>query len=112
METRFTSLAPGIYQFTYPTFSNTPQYICLHFLTPDQQAFVSYPQHRSRRAAQLIPISWFDSVEIVALEGEPRLMAFIEWLTKGLSARCLRLPPASLGPVEQDAYEFSQKLAA
>ena len=70
---------PGIYQYTYPTFIDTPQQICLHFITPDQQkAFVSYPHHRNQKAAQLIDIRWFKSVDLVKLDGHPQLMHFLE----------------------------------
>ena len=70
---------PGLYQYVYPTFADIPQQICIHFLTPDRQkAYVSYPHHRSHKAAQLIDVSWFDSVELVKLDGQPQLMHFLD----------------------------------
>ena len=70
---------PGLYQYSYPTFVDTPQQICIHFLTPDRQkAFVSYPHHRNHKAAQLINVSWFDSVDMIKLDGHPQLMHFLE----------------------------------
>ena len=70
---------PGIYQYTYSTFVDRPQQICIHFLTPNQQqAFVSYPGQRNRKAAQLVDINWFKLVELVKLEGQPQLMHFLD----------------------------------
>ena len=70
---------PGTYEYTYPTFVDAPQRICVHFLTPDRrQAFVSYPNARSRKAAQLIDISWFNSVDLVKLDNHSPLMHFLE----------------------------------
>lgn len=61
---------PGIYKYSYPTFTDTPQQIYIHFLTPDSQsAFVSYPCHPNHKAAQLIPIRWFQSVNLIKLDG-------------------------------------------
>ncbi|WP_420147152.1 hypothetical protein [Spirosoma sp.] len=54
---------PGTYQYTYPTFIDTPQLITVHYLTPDQQkAFVSYPKHPNCKAPQFVPIEWFNGV--------------------------------------------------
>ncbi|UFH55701.1 hypothetical protein [Spirosoma sp. KNUC1025] len=54
---------PGSYQYQYPTFVDIPQYITIHFLTPNQKgAFVSYPNHPNQKAPQIIPIEWFESV--------------------------------------------------
>lgn len=84
MDTLSTCPQPGFYQYTYPTFVDTPQHICVHFLTPDgQQAFVSYPHHPSRKAAQLIPVRWFQSVSMLQLEGQHQLMDFISRLFTG-----------------------------
>lgn len=70
---------PGLYQYVYPTFADIPQQICIHFLTPDRQkAYVSYPHHRNHKPAQLIDVSWFDSVELVKLDGQPQLMHFLD----------------------------------
>lgn len=88
-------LVPGVYQYSYPTFVDTPQLICVHFLTPDgRNAFVSYPHHPSRKAAQLISLSWFQSVVLVKLDGQPRLMDFLEFLFTGLFSRgCYEFQP-------------------
>jgi hypothetical protein len=68
------NLHTGLYQYTYPTFVDTPQQIYVHFLTPDQQkAFVSFPNHPNYRAAQFIPLSWFDSVSLVKLDSQTQL---------------------------------------
>jgi hypothetical protein len=81
-----TSLTPGRYLYSYPTFADVPQLIDVHFLTPDgQQAFVSYPNHPNHRAAQLIPVSWFGSVTLQQLEGQAMLMSFIETFLTGWS---------------------------
>ena len=70
---------PGLYRYTYPTFTDIPQHLCIHFLTSDRQhAFVSYPHHRTHKAAQLIDVNWFNSVELVKLDGQPQLMHFLE----------------------------------
>ena len=80
---------PGIYQYTYPTFADTPQKICVHFLTPDkQQAFVSYPYHRNHKAPQLIDMGWFNSVKLVKLNGQPKLMNFLDVILPGLLDAC------------------------
>lgn len=89
MPTRSTHLLPGFYQYTYPTFVDTPQHICVHFLTLDgQQAFVSYPYHPSRKAARLIPVSWFRSVVLLPLEGQPQLMDVLARLLTGWFDDC------------------------
>lgn len=75
----YTHTLPGLYRYSYPTFLDTPQQICIHFLTPDRQkAFVSYPHHRNHKAAQLIDVSWFNSVDMVKLDGHPQLMHFLK----------------------------------
>lgn len=72
---------PGIYQYTYPTFADKPQRICVHFITPDgQQAFVTYPGHPYPKAAQLISLGWFNSVTLVKLAGASSLMTLLEKL--------------------------------
>ncbi|WP_420147765.1 hypothetical protein [Spirosoma sp.] len=56
-------LLPGTYQYTYPTFIDTPQLITIHYLTPDQQkAFVSFPKHPNFKAPQFVLVKWFKSV--------------------------------------------------
>ncbi|SFD91896.1 hypothetical protein [Spirosoma endophyticum] len=91
---------PGIYQYSYPTFVDTPQQICVHFITPDQQkAFVSYPRHPNRKAAQLIDISWFKSVDLVKLDGQPQLMHFLEVILPNLLGNC----PAKVIPLDSPA---------
>lgn len=103
----------GFYQYTYTTFVDTPQHICVHFLTPDgQQAFVSYPHHRSQKAARLIPVSWFQSVILVQLEGKPQLMDFLSMLFTESNDRCLQLRPDHWLMNEPNKYEFSQRLVA
>ncbi|WP_143100694.1 hypothetical protein [Spirosoma endophyticum] len=91
-----------MYQYTYPTFTDAPQQICIHFLTPDQkEAFLSYPNHPKPKAAQLVDIRWFESVELVKLDGQPQLMHFLEnilpsWFNK---------PSANMIPLESIANE-------
>ena len=105
---------PGFYQYTYPTFVDAPQHICVHFLTLDgQQAFVSYPYHRSCKAAQLIPVSWFRSVNLLQLEGQPQLMDFLAMLFTGwFDDYYVKLPSDPWLPTEVNEYEFSQRLMA
>ncbi len=86
MQASSTSLTPGRYQYTYPSFVDRPQYITVHFLTPDgQQAFVSYPKHPNHKAAQLIPVRWFASVVLVRLVDQDLLMHLIETFLTGWS---------------------------
>ena len=81
-----TSLAPGRYQYSYPTFVDNPQFIDIHFITSDgQQAFVSYPQHPNHRVPQLVSTGWFNSVIMHQLDGQVTLMALIETLLTGWS---------------------------
>lgn len=88
---------PGIYQYTYPTFADTPQKICVHVLTPDrQQALVSYPYHRNHKAPQLIDVGWFSSVKLVKLNGQPKLMHFLDVILPGLLDAC----PAKVIPLD------------
>lgn len=114
MDTFSTAPLLGFYQYTYPTFVDTPQYICVHFLTPDsQQAFVSYPYNRARKAAQLIAISWFESVALCKLEGQPQLMPFLAMLfTEEVSNHCLELGSDQWLLNERTGYELSQELMA
>lgn len=109
-----TTPLPGFYQYTYPTFVDTPQYICVHFLTPDgQQAFVSYPYNRARKAAQLIAISWFESVTLHKLAGQPQLMPFLAMLfTKEVNNGCLELRSDQWLLNDLTEHEFSQELVA
>ncbi len=109
METPSTDRLPGIYQYTYPTFVDTPQYICVHFLTPDGlQAFVSYPYRPNRKAAQLIPLSWFESVVLIRLEGQPYLMQFLEVLLTGWSGnQFVKRPAAKVLLTTRTAYGYS-----
>lgn len=104
MNVSSTSPTPGRYRYVYPTFVDAPRFIDIHFITPDgKQAFVSYPNHPNHRAAQLIQVSWFGSVTMHRLEGQPTLMALIETLLTGWSvtssdrrpARNLRRAPVS-----------------
>ncbi|AUD07046.1 hypothetical protein [Spirosoma pollinicola] len=114
MDTRSTYPLPGFYQYTYPTFVATPQYICVHFLTPDsQQAFVSYPHNRTCKAAQLIAISWFESVTLCPLEGQPQLMSFLGMLfTEEATKNCIKLESNQWLPNDLAGYEFSQQRMA
>jgi len=111
MTIRSTYPAPGVYQYTYPTFVDTPQLICVHFLTPDrQQAFVSYS---NQKAAKLIPLSWFDSVQMVKREGQPQLMPFLEeTLTGWLKKSFLQVEPNDSSVPEVAAYRASRQMAA
>ncbi len=108
-----TNPQPGFYQYTYPTFVDTPQHICVHFLTPDGgQAFVSYPYHRGRKVAQLIPVSWFQSVILLPLEGQPQLMKFLATLFTGwFDDRCFKLQSGHWPSNELNEYGFSQLIA-
>ena len=109
-----TNLQPGTYQYTYPTFVDRPQLICVHFLTPDhQQAFVSYPNNLNRKAAQLIDISWFNSVVLLKLDGHSRLMHFLEvTLPVWLSTRGPQVVPERSLVDNLDAYARSPLLLA
>lgn len=113
METNATCLSPGVYQYSYSTFVDVPQYISVHFLTPDHQlAFVSYP-HRHYKAAQLIPVSWFKSVELVAIDSQPQLLPFIEFLVTGLVNGISRnVPLRKVTLDEGNAHLFQEQLAA
>ena len=103
----------GFYQYTYPTFVDTPQHICVHFLTPDgQQAFVSYPHPQSQKAARLIPLSWFESVILVQLAGKPQLMDFLSMLFTVSNDRSFQPWADHWLLNESDEYEFSQRLVA
>ena len=114
METHPTHSLPGIYQYTYPTFVDTPQYISVHFLTPDgQQAFVSYPRHPNRKAAQLIPLSWFESVVMVKLESQPQLMTFLDVVLTGwVGIPCAKRPSAKRWSAQLSECSYSGVLAA
>lgn len=114
MNTLSTAPLPGFYQYTYPTFVDTPQYICVHFLTPDgQKVFVSYPYNRACKAAQLIAISWFESVVLCKLEGQPQLMPFLAMLlTKEATDHWLELGSHQWLLNELTGYKLSQDLTA
>ena len=105
---------PGIYLYSYPTFTDTPQHICVHFLTPDNQnAFVSYPKHPNHKASQLIPVRWFDSVHLVKLNGYPQLMHFLEVvLPKLLNSRGPELVIDNRGGDQLGSYEVGIQSAA
>ena len=114
MITNSSYLVPGFYQYSYPTFVDTPQQICVHFLTPDKRnAFVSYPHHPNHKAAQLVPLSWFQSVKLVKLEGQPHLMDFLEFLCTGLFRyRCHEFQLDDSFADDYEGYGFTTKLAA
>jgi hypothetical protein len=114
MEKYFTYPLPGCYQYTYPTFVDTPQYICVHFFTSDgQKAFVSYPHHPNRKAAQLIPVSWFQSVVMVELDGEPRLMKFLDVILTGWFSGQHHKPLFEKEPLDElNEYRFGSLFAA
>ena len=114
MNTQSTSPVLGLYQYSYPTFVDTPQRICVHFFTPDKQkAFVSYPQHPNHKAAQLIPVSWFRSVVMVRLDGQPRLMECLETILTGwFNTNCFYFQPDSLSSDELDEFGFNTRFAA
>lgn len=68
----------GLFQFTYPTFADQAQWIYVHFITADEQnAFVTYPNHRFPKAAQLLDVRWFDTVDLVPMGGNSPLMYFL-----------------------------------
>jgi hypothetical protein len=112
MNTYLTSPQPGFYQYTYPTFIDTPQHISVHFLTPDgQQAFVSYPLYRGNKLARLIPVSWFQSVILSRLEGQPQLMDFLATLlTNWPDDRCFK--PGSDRHLSNKQNEHGPQLVA
>ncbi|UFH54605.1 hypothetical protein [Spirosoma sp. KNUC1025] len=59
---------PGTYIYSYPTFLDSPQRICIHGFTPDSTyAFVSYPNHPNRKPPQAIKVSWFKTVTLKKL---------------------------------------------
>ena len=102
MTLRSTYTLPGLYLYAYPTFVDAPQQICIHFFTPDRQkAFVSYPHHRNHKAAQLIDASWFNSVDLVKLDGHPQLMHFLDVVLPNL----LNNHPAKVIPLDSLATE-------
>lgn len=114
MDTLYTTPQPGFYQYTYPTFVDAAQYICVHFLTSDgQQAFVSYPHNRARKAAELVSISWFESVTLRQLEGQPQLMSLLGILfVKEVTDGRVKLESNQWLPNDLAGYEFSQQLMA
>ncbi|WP_461128524.1 hypothetical protein [Spirosoma aerophilum] len=60
----------------------------VHFITADEQhAFVSYLDQRSKKRAQLVPLSWFDSVSLVKLAQQSQLMHFLEVIVPKLLHR-------------------------
>lgn len=104
--------APGRYQYSYPTFTDAPQYIDIHFLTPDgQQAFVSYPQHPNRKIAQLIPVRWFDSVILCRLEGQIQLMAFLTTFLTGWSVQKRARKPLATVRIQPAAVSVERMAA-
>jgi hypothetical protein len=111
MNTYSTCPTPGVYQYTYPTFVDTPQLICVHFVTPDQQqAFVSYPNHQ---AAKLLSISWFNSVQMIKLDGKPQLMQFLEVTLPGwLKKSCLLAEHHNASSHGLGASRASERMAA
>ena len=110
MDTPATAPLPGFYQYTYPTFVDTPQHICVHFLTPDgQQAFVSYPYNRCCKAARLMPVSWFRSVTLLQLEGQPQLMDFLAILFTEMGDYYPQRQSDHWLPNELNEYGFRQQ---
>ncbi|AUD04124.1 hypothetical protein [Spirosoma pollinicola] len=110
MSLPLTTPHPGFYQYTYPTFVDAPQPICVHFLTPDgQQAFVSYPSDRSCKVAQLIPVSWFQSVTLSPQNGQPQLMPFLDRLfTKEADRHAITRRPGPWVPNNLKGCNLSQ----
>ncbi|GAB4029142.1 hypothetical protein [Spirosoma jeollabukense] len=106
--------APGVYQYSYPTFVDTPQLICVHFVTPDQQhAFVSFPKHPNHKAAQLVALSWFGSVWLVKQAGHPQLMPFLNVTLRGWHQKsCLIVDPLDVLSTGVEAYTTPGQLAA
>jgi hypothetical protein len=75
----------GLYQYSYPTFIDKPQWLYVHALSPDQQkAFVSYPFYPYKKEAQVVPISWFETVTMVPVVGYSPLMHFLAVTLPGL----------------------------
>jgi hypothetical protein len=104
----------GLYQFTYPTFTDKAQWVYVHFITPDQQhAFVTYPHHPFQKSAAFVSVSWFETITMIPMDGYSPLMSFLESTLPGL------LSPASpvLQPVEElfgrfQVYDMDMLLAA
>ncbi|GAB4025463.1 hypothetical protein [Spirosoma koreense] len=109
-----TTPLPGFYQYTYPTFADRPQQLCIHFLTPDgQSAFVTYPRHPNYKAAQLVPISWFQSIVLEKLDGQPQLMSFLEeTLSRWFTDRCFKFMPEDLLTSESIGCSDDSRMAA
>ncbi|GAB3790307.1 hypothetical protein GCM10028818_60240 [Spirosoma horti] len=105
--------APGVYQYAYPTSVDTPQLICVHFVTPDQQhAFVSYPKHPNHKGAQLVALSWFASVRLVKQAGQPQLMPFLEVTLRGWLQKSWIVDPAEVLSIGFNATAAAGQLAA
>ncbi|GAB2551809.1 hypothetical protein [Spirosoma aerophilum] len=69
---------PGLYLYTYPTFVAKAQWVYVHFITSDQQsAFVTYPHHPYQKAAQLVSLNWFESINMIPMDGYSPLMDFL-----------------------------------
>lgn len=104
----------GFYQYSYPNFIDTPQQICIHFLTLDQQkAFVTYPNHPNRKAAQLVDINWFKSVDLVKLDGQPQLMYFLDVvLPKWFNNHLTKVIPLDSLAAERIQYGINELMVA
>lgn len=104
----------GLFEYAYPTFDDKPQHIYVHFITPDQeQAFVTFPHHPFKKAAQLIPVSWFETVRMVQLEGQSPLLYFLEcMLPRLVSSKKPKLVPADLLFDQVEVHEFDGMMAA
>ncbi|GAB4024492.1 hypothetical protein [Spirosoma koreense] len=65
---------PGTYMYVYPTFSDSPQRICIHAFDADKAyAFVSYPGHPNHKAPQALKVSWFKTVILQQVKEYPKV---------------------------------------
>ncbi|MCK8491735.1 hypothetical protein M0L20_07715 [Spirosoma sp. RP8] len=98
--------SPGFYQYTYPTFVDSPQQLYVHFITPDgKNAFVSYPNHPNHKAAGVVALSWFKSVTLTRLEGQPPFMQFVHVTIQGwMEMGCPKSVPVRLHSIGADDY--------
>jgi hypothetical protein len=105
---------PGLYLFTYPSFVAKAQWVYVHFITPDQQsAFVTYPHHPFRKAAQFVAVNWFETISMLPMEGYSPLMDFLADTLLGLvgsSDLTIRSMEALQG--QFDTYNVDLLLAA
>lgn len=105
---------PGLYLYTYPTFVAKAQWVYVHFITPDQQsAFVTYPHHPFQKAGQFVSVNWFETINMIHMEGNSSLMDFLTNTLPGL----VRPFDATVQPLEAvlgqfERYDVDMLLAA